>query len=313
LETTATFSLASRDIVARAIITEINQGRGCGPNTDHVKLRVDHLGVAVVAKLLPGIREISKIFCGVDPAKEPIPVFPTAHYTMGGIPTDLSGRVVKPDEDGNESIVKGLYAAGECACASVHGANRLGGNSLLDILVFGRAAGQDIIDYVSRYPNHREMNETAVQQVIKKLQRWEQSGSGESVKTLRKEFQKIMEIHAGVFRTDELMAEGLLKIADIRARLQEARLSDHSKIFNTSRIAALELENLIDLGQAIAHSALKRTESRGAHSRPDYPKRDDQDWLKHSLYYLQTDEMAYKPVRQQPLSVESFPPKERVY
>jgi len=305
--------LASRDILARALITEINQRRGCGPNTDHVKLRVDHLGVAVVAKLLPGIREISKIFCGVDPAKEPIPVFPTAHYTMGGIPTDLSGRVVKPDEDGNESIVKGLYAAGECACASVHGANRLGGNSLLDILVFGRAAGQDIIDYVSRYPNHREMNETAVQQVIKKLQRWEQSGSGESVKTLRKEFQKIMEIHAGVFRTDELMAEGLLKIADIRARLQEARLSDHSKIFNTSRIAALELENLIDLGQAIAHSALKRTESRGAHSRPDYPKRDDQDWLKHSLYYLQTDEMAYKPVRQQPLSVESFPPKERVY
>jgi len=305
--------LASRDIVARAIVTEINEGRGYPPHGDHVKLRVDHLGVSVVAKLLPGIREISKIFCGVDPAKEPIPVFPTAHYIMGGIPTDLSARVIVPDIDGEDSIVPGLYAAGECACASVHGANRLGGNSLLDILVFGRAAGQDIIDYVSKNPKHRPMSESAVKQVTAKLQRWEQPGKGPSVKAIRKDFQKVMEIHAGVFRTEEIMRQGLEKIALIQEQMQYARLQDHSRTFNTTRIIALETQNLIDLGLSIAHSALQRQESRGAHSRPDYPKRDDQNWMKHTLYYQQDNKVAYKPVREQPLSVERFPPKERVY
>ncbi|QFY89111.1 succinate dehydrogenase flavoprotein subunit [Magnetovirga frankeli] len=305
--------LASRDVVSRSIITEVKEGRGCGPRKDHVLLKVDHLGEELVAKRLPGIRESARIFAGVDPAREPIPVFPTAHYVMGGIPTDRYGQVVSPARHGPEEVIPGLYAAGECACASVHGANRLGGNSLLDILVFGRAAGKQIIDYVRDNPNHRPLNQASVEQAMARLTRWEQKGEGLSVAELRGELRKVMEDHAGVFRTEEIMQEGVELLKEVRGKLAEVRLSDQSKAFNTARIEALELENLIDTGMAIAVSAQARQESRGAHSRPDYPKRDDANWLKHSLYFQQDERMDFKPVRTKPLSVQSFPPKERVY
>jgi succinate dehydrogenase / fumarate reductase flavoprotein subunit len=305
--------LASRDVVSRAIVTEVKEGRGCGPNADHVLLKVDHLGEDIIAKRLPGIRESSKIFAGVDPAVEPIPVFPTAHYMMGGIPTDRLGQVVIPAADGSEQIVPGLYAAGECACVSVHGANRLGGNSLLDILVFGRAAGQQIINNLKDNPEHRPMSEAAIDQAVARLTRWEQPGEGISVRELRDEFRKVMEDHAGVFRTDEIMAEGVEKVKALREKLKDVRLGDQSKVFNTARIEALELENLIDIGMAIVLSALERKESRGAHSRPDYTERDDVNWLKHSVYFKEGDRLDYKPVQTKPLTVETFPPKPRVY
>ena len=305
--------LASRDVVARAIVTEVKEGRGCGEDADHVMLKVDHLGEEVIAKRLPGIRESSRIFAGVDPVSEPIPVFPTAHYAMGGIPTDRFGRAVIPAGHGSEEVVVGLYAAGECACASVHGANRLGGNSLLDILVFGRLAGKDIIDYVRDNPYQRSVDPASLDQVVSRLQRWDQKGDGIPAQQLRAEFRKCMEDDAGVFRSEEIMAEGYKKLCGLRDRLVDARLSDHSKVFNTARIEALELENMIDVGMSIAVSALHRQESRGAHSRPDFPGRDDQAWMKHSLYTQEGDRMDYKPVRTKPLTVESFPPKERVY
>ncbi|MEJ1356107.1 MAG: succinate dehydrogenase flavoprotein subunit [Candidatus Sedimenticola sp. (ex Thyasira tokunagai)] len=305
--------LASRDVVARAIVTEVKEGRGCGPNADHVMLKVDHLGEEIVSKRLPGIRDSAKIFAGVDPVVEPIPVFPTAHYVMGGIPTDRLGRVVVPLQHGPEEVVPGLYAAGECACVSVHGANRLGGNSLLDILVFGRAAGQDIIEYIKENPNHRPMNEASVESAMSRLSRWDQKGEGITVRELRDEFRKVMEDHAGVFRTDEIMVEGVERVKSVREKLKDVRLTDHSSVFNTARAEALELENLIDVGMAIALSALERKESRGAHSRPDYPDRDDKNWMKHSLYFQDEDRMDYKPVHTKPLTVETFPPKERVY
>jgi succinate dehydrogenase / fumarate reductase flavoprotein subunit len=304
--------LASRDVVARSIVTEVREGRGCGPEADHVMLKVNHLDEEVIAKRLPGIRESSKIFAGVDPVKQPIPVFPTAHYVMGGIPTDRFGRVM-PSIDDNGDHLPGLYAAGECACASVHGANRLGGNSLLDILVFGRLAGKNIIDYVGDNPNHRPLDEASVEAAMARLQKWDAKGDGITVSELRKEFRKTMEDHAGVFRVEEMMQEGVEKVRAIRDKLAEVRLTDHSSTFNTNRTEALELENLIDVGLSIAVSALHRQESRGAHSRPDYPKRDDENWMKHTLYWQQDDKLDYKGVRSQPLTVESFPPKERVY
>ena len=305
--------LASRDVVSRSIVTEVKEGRGAGEHGDFVRLKVDHLGEEVIAKRLPGIRESSKIFAGVDPVREPIPVFPTAHYAMGGIPTDRFGRVVVPARHGSEEVVAGLYAAGECACASVHGANRLGGNSLLDILVFGRLAGKDIIDFVKENPYQRATDSASLDGAMSRLTRWEQGGEGVSVQQLRADFRKCMEDHAGVFRTEEVMAEGYQKLCELRERLPDARLTDQSKVFNTARIEALELENLIDVGFSIAVSARARQESRGAHSRPDYPTRDDVNWMKHSLYFKEDDRLDYKPVRTKPLTVETFPPKERVY
>ena len=305
--------LASRDVVARSIVTEVKEGRGCGPEGEYVLLKLDHLGEDVISKRLPGIRESARIFAGVDPVHEPIPVFPTAHYVMGGIPTDMHGRVVVPLRHGPEEVVPGLYAAGECACVSVHGANRLGGNSLLDILVFGRAAGLDITGYLEENPNHRPLDETGVEKIMARLSRWEQKGEGISVRELRDEFRKTMEFHAGVFRTEEVMSEGVELVKQLREKLADVRLHDHSKVFNTARVEALELENLVDVGVSLAMSALYRKESRGAHSRPDYPERDDQNWMKHSLYFLEEDRMDFKPVRTKPMSVETFPPKPRVY
>ena len=304
--------LASRDVVSRAIVTEVKEGRGVGPEADHVLLKLDHLGEEIINKRLPGIRESGRIFAGVDAVLEPLPVYPTAHYVMGGIPTDRLGRVIVPSGTG-EDIVPGLYAAGECACVSVHGANRLGGNSLLDILVFGRAAGLDVIDFLKDNRNHRPLNEASVEQAMARFTRWDQKGEGISVRELRDEFRKVMEDHAGVFRTEEIMTEGVKLARGLRDKLKDVRLGDQSKVFNTARVEALELENLIDVGMAIAMSALTRRESRGAHSRPDYPDRDDKNWLKHSLYFQDGDRMDFKPVQTKPLTVETFPPKERVY
>jgi succinate dehydrogenase / fumarate reductase flavoprotein subunit len=305
--------LASRDVVARSMVTEIREGRGAGPNKDHVMLRLDHLGADVVHRRLPGITDICRVFLGIDPAEKPIPVFPTAHYAMGGIPTDRFARVVAPARHGPEEIVPGLYAAGECACVSVHGANRLGGNSLLDILVFGRAAGTDILQYVAENPNHRPMRDADIEPALTRLGRWERTGDGEPVAAVKADLRKLMEDHCGVFRDDETMAAGVEKLKRLRERVEHARLQDQSRTFNTARIEALELDNLVDVGMATLLSALYRQESRGAHSRVDYPERDDEQWMKHSLYDRDGDRMDYKPVRTKPLTVESFPPKARVY
>ena len=304
--------LASRDVVSRAIYTEVREGRGCGLKRDHVLLKLDHLPEEIIASRLPGIRQMAITFLQIDPAKAPIPVYPTAHYTMGGIPSNRHGQVVVPVGQGEEAI-PGLYAVGECACVSVHGANRLGGNSLLDIVVFGRAAGNHIVDYLRENRFHRPLDENSVAQAMAHLQRWEQRGEGESVAVLRAELQQTMQDYCGVFRSEAVLAEGLLRVQQLKHRLSDVRLRDHGKIFNTARIEALELENLIDLGLATVSSALARQESRGAHSRIDYPDRDDEHWLKHSLFYLEEGRMDYKPVRMKPLSVDSFPPKPRVY
>ncbi len=304
--------LASRDVVSRAISIEVREGRGCGPNGDHVMLKLDHLGREVLSKRLPGITDTIKTFLNIDPAEEAVPIFPTAHYTMGGIPTNRHGQVIVPLEKGEE-VIPGLYAVGECACVSVHGANRLGGNSLLDIVVFGRAAGNDIIEYLRENRYHRPIDESSVEQAMAHLARWDQDGEGESVADLRRELQTIMEEYCGVFRTEEVLRQGMEKVLQLEERVTNVRLHDHSKVFNTARIEAMELENLIEIGIATVASALAREESRGAHSRMDYPERDDARWLKHSLFFKQDQRMDYKPVTLKPLSVDSFPPKERVY
>ena len=304
--------LASRDVVSRAISIEVREGRGCGPNGDHVMLKLDHLGPEVLNKRLPGITDTIKTFLHIDPAQEAVPIFPTAHYTMGGIPTNRHGQVIVPLEKGDE-VIPGLYAVGECACVSVHGANRLGGNSLLDIVVFGRAAGNDIIEYLRENRYHRPIDESSVEQAMAHLARWDQHGEGESVADLRRELQTTMEEYCGVFRTEEVLKQGMDKILQLEQRMVNVRLHDHSKVFNTARIEAMELENLIEIGIATVASALAREESRGAHSRMDYPERDDARWLKHSLFFKQGLRMDYKPVTLKPLSVDSFPPKERVY
>ena len=304
--------LASRDVVSRAIAIEVREGRGCGPKADHVMLKLDHLGSDVIKKRLPGIRDMAMTFAHVDPIEAAIPVFPTAHYTMGGIPTNRYGQVVVPVEQTAEEAIPGLYAVGECACVSVHGANRLGGNSLLDIVVFGRAAGNHVIDYLKEHRYHRPLNEASVEQALARIARWEQTGEGESVDGLRNELQLEMEKYCGVFRTEEVLSEGVEKVKALVGRMKDVCLKDQSKVFNTARIEALELENLMGLGLATIECALARQESRGAHSRVDYPDRDDERWMKHSLYH--TDgRIEYKPVRTKPMTVDSFPPKPRVY
>ena len=305
--------LASRDVVSRAIYTEVREGRGCGPNKDHVLLKLDHLGVDVVAKRLPGIRETVKTFLYLDPAVTPIPVYPTAHYTMGGIPTNRYGQVVVPEHNGPEEPVLGLYAAGECACVSVHGANRLGGNSLLDILVFGRAAANHIVEVLQQSRYHRPMNDDSVDQAMARLGRWDRRDGSETVDGLKRELQTVMEQYCGVYRDEAVLREGVAKVIELEARLQNAHITDHSKVFNTARIEALELENLMDIALATVCSALERRESRGAHSRVDYPERDDVHWMRHSLFHKEGQRMDYKPVRIKPISVDPFPPKKRVY
>jgi succinate dehydrogenase / fumarate reductase flavoprotein subunit len=314
--------LASRDVVSRAIAIEIREGRGCGPDKDYVMLKLDHLGEEVIQKRLPGIRQTCITFLGIDPAEAPVPVFPTAHYTMGGIPTNRFGQVVVPVKDTPEEPVQGLYAAGECACVSVHGGNRLGGNSLLDILVFGRAAANHIIEYLQENKYHRVINDEVINKVVEKIQRFEQPNNNtgadgdssvkETVANLRNELKQAMEDHCGVFRNKEILKEGVEKVEQLVKRVLNVQIDDQSQTFNTAKVEAFELENLMAVALATIHCAYAREESRGAHSRIDFPDRDDRAWMRHSLYSFENG-LDYKPVRTKPISVESFPPKPRVY
>jgi succinate dehydrogenase / fumarate reductase flavoprotein subunit len=305
--------LASRDVVSRAMAVEIFEGRGCGKDGDHVLLKLDHLGPEVIQQRLPGIRELALKFAHVDPATDPIPVVPTVHYMMGGIPTNLQGQVVMPTATGPEEAVPGLYAIGECACVSVHGANRLGSNSLLDLIVFGRAAGNDVIEYCRENPFPRPVPTEALERIEARLARWDRKGEGITVPELREEMRKTMQLHCGVFRTEAVLQDGVKKMLEIAARLPDVVLRDHSRIYNTGRIEALELENLMAVALATMTSAAARQESRGAHARDDYPARDDKAWMKHTLYFAERHRLDYKPVRLRPLTVEPFQPKARVY
>ncbi|MDX9741544.1 MAG: succinate dehydrogenase flavoprotein subunit [Gammaproteobacteria bacterium] len=305
--------LASRDVVSRAIATEVREGRGCGPDGGHVLLRLDHLGDEVIRKRLPAIRTMVETFLHIDPARDPIPVFPTAHYIMGGIPSNRFGQVVVPEREGPEEPLPGLYAVGECACVSVHGANRLGGNSLLDIVVFGRAAGNDIVEYLKEARYHRALPDGALERPLARLARWDRREGDESIAGLRGDLQRTMETYCGVFRNEEVLRQGVAEVLKLRERMDRARLDDHSRVFNIARLQALELENLMDIALAVVTSALARRESRGAHSRMDYPERDDEHWLKHSLYLREGMQLDYKPVRMKTRTVEPFPPQPRVY
>ena len=305
--------LAGRDVVARSMVLEILEGRGCGENGDHVKLKLDHLGEDVLNAKLPGILELSRTFAHVDPVKEPIPVVPTCHYMMGGVPTNIHGQALTVDGSGNDQIIPGLFAVGETACVSVHGANRLGGNSLLDLIVFGRAAGKFLEEHLRSEYTGRAASDSDLEQAANRLNRLNASDSGEPVHKLRKELQDIMQNHFGVFRKGDFMQQGIEKLAAMRDRVANVRLEDKSMTFNTSRIEALELQNLFEVAEATAIVAEARTESRGAHARDDYRDRDDENWLCHSLYYPEDKRVGKRAVNFTPKTVDTFEPKIRTY
>lgn len=305
--------LAGRDVVARSMVLEILEGRGCGPNGDHVKLKLDHLGEEVLESRLPGICELSRTFAHVDPVKEPIPVVPTCHYMMGGIPTNVHGQALTVDAGGNDAVIPGLYACGEVACVSVHGANRLGGNSLLDLVVFGRASGLFIEKSLREGIELRDASQTDIEAAGERLIALNERESGEQVAPLRRELQEIMQNHFGVFRTGEFMREGIAKLADLRGRVENVALADRSSAFNTSRIECLELQNLFETAEATAIVAEARDESRGAHAREDFTERDDENWLCHSLYHSENKKVSKRGVNFTPNTVETFQPKARSY
>jgi succinate dehydrogenase / fumarate reductase flavoprotein subunit len=305
--------LAPRDFVSRSMDQEIKEGRGCGPNADYVLLDLSHIGAETIMKRLPSIREIAMKFANVDCIKEPIPVVPTIHYQMGGIPTNIYGQVVGK---GNEydAPINGFYAVGECSCVSVHGANRLGTNSLLDLVVFGRAAGNHIVKHVAELGReHKPLPADAADATLARLAKLEATTSGEYTQDIANDIRKTMQAHAGVFRTSALMSEGVGKMGELIERTGHVHLKDKSKVFNTARVEALELANLIEVAKATMISAEARKESRGAHAHSDFEHRDDENWMKHSLFYSDDHRLEYKPVKMKPLTVESVPPKARTF
>jgi len=305
--------LAPRDFVSRSMDQEIKEGRGCGPDGSYVVLKLDHLGADVINKRLPSIREIAIKFGNVDPIKEPIPVVPTIHYQMGGIPANYHGQVLTR-ENGENKIVNGLYAIGECAAVSVHGANRLGTNSLLDLIVFGRATGNHIVNsHPERQRAHQDLPQQAVEFSLDRINKLESRTSGEKTQDIGNAIRFSMQRHCGVFRTLDLLNEGVTQIEDLAKQADSIYFKDKSKVFNTARVEALELANMTEVARATIKSAAARTESRGAHALDDHPTRDDENWLKHTLWYSEGSRLDYKPVQMKPLTVESFPPKARTF
>lgn len=302
--------LDCRDVVSRSSVMEILEGRGAGPEHDYVLLKLDHLGQEVLDKRLPGICELAKTFVNVDPAKEPIPVIPTCHYMMGGIPTTVNGQVVTLDANGNDQVVDGLFAAGECACVSVHGANRLGTNSLLDLVVFGRATGLHLDEALSSGLPQLAEDKSDIERSLARIDRWQAPSNTENTSDISKKMKTVMQNNFGVFRDAKHMETGLAELRELNERLQKAKLTDHSRAFNMARIESLELDNLMTVALSTAVLADQRIESRGAHSRYDYKERDDQNWLKHSLYF-NDGRLGYRPVCLTPKEVEGIPLQER--
>ncbi|MBU3670356.1 MAG: succinate dehydrogenase flavoprotein subunit [Polynucleobacter sp.] len=305
--------LAPRDFVSRSMDQEIKEGRGCGPNGDYVVLDLTHIGADTIMKRLPSVYEIGINFANVDVTKEPIPVVPTIHYQMGGIPTNINGQVVVPANGKHNEIINGLYAIGECSCVSVHGANRLGTNSLLDLLVFGRAAGNHIVGLNLKNREFKPLPKNAGQQTLERIAKLDNSTSGEYAQDVANDIRKCMQKYAGVFRNQELMDEGVRQMAKLTERAKHLWVKDKSEIFNTARIEALEVANLVETANATMTSAAARKESRGAHSHDDHPHRDDDNWMKHTLWYSEGNRLDYKPVQLKPLTVDSVPPKERTF